>query len=181
MSTITSGPGQTLWRFSDYYLSEQYDTDWGKALNFDGRESDAVRCFFLANAAYWVEEFHFDGLRLDATQDIHDTSEDHILTAIARQVRTSAAKDRAVYIVAENEPQHSHLVRAAEDGGSGIDALWNDDFHHSAQVALSGRTEAYYSDYRGTPQEFISAAKYGFLYQGQWYKWQKKCRGRPRP
>ncbi len=171
------GPeGQTLKLFSDYYFSDYHTTDWGKALNFDGPESAAVRRFVLANAAYWIEEFHFDGLRLDATQDIHDSSQEHILAALARQVRDSAG-DRATLLVAENEPQHTRLVRPADQGGFGIDALWNDDFHHSAQVALSGRSEAYYTDYRGTPQEFISAAKYGYLFQGQWYQWQKKRRG----
>ena len=168
---------QSLDQFSDYYLSENHTTDWGKGLNFDGPESAEVRRFVLANAAYWIEEFHFDGLRLDATQDIHDTSEEHILAALARQVRTSAG-GRGTLVVAENEPQDTRLVRPASRGGFGIDALWNDDFHHSAQVVLSGRGEAYYTDYRGGPQEFISAAKYGYLYQGQWYKWQRR-RGSP--
>ena len=167
------GPeGQSLELFSDFYFSASHATDWGKAMNFDGPESAEVRRFFLANAAYWIEEFHFDGLRFDATQDIHDSSEEHILAALARQVRTSA-RNRATLLVAENEPQNTRLVRPPKQGGFGIDALWNDDFHHSAQVALSGRSEAYYTDYRGTPQEFISAVKYGYLFQGQWYQWQK--------
>ena len=173
------GPeGQTLHQFSDYYLSDHHTTDWGKALNFDGPGSAAVRQFVLANAACWIEDFHFDGLRLDSTQDIHDSSEEHILAALARQVRASAG-NRATLLVAENEPQHTRLVRPLNQGGFGIDALWNDDFHHIAHVALSGRSEAYYSDYRGTPQEFLSAAKYGYLFQGQWYQWQKKRRGTP--
>lgn len=173
------GPeGQSLESFSDYYFSDCLATDWGKALNFDGPEAAGVRRFFLANAAYWIEEFHFDGLRLDATQDIHDSSAEHILAAIARQVRASA-RDRATLLVAENEPQHTRLVRPPNQGGFGLDALWNDDFHHIAHVALSGRNEAYHSDYRGTPQEFISAVKYGYIFQGQWYRWQKKRRGAP--
>ena len=90
-----------------------------------------------------------------------------------------AAKGRGTYIVAENESQHAKLVRSAEQGGYGMDALWNDDFHHSAMVALTGRAEAYYSDYRGTPQEFVSAAKWGYLFQGQRYDWQKQRRGAP--
>ena len=85
----------------------------------------------------------------------------------------------ATLLVAENEPQHTRLVRAADQEGFGLDALWNDDFHHSAHVALTGHSEAYYADYRGTPQEFISAIKYGYLYQGQWYGWQNKRRGTP--
>ena len=82
-------------------------------------------------------------------------------------------------IVAENEPQHTRLVRPAERGGYGLDALWNDDLHHSAVVALTGKNEAYYTDYNGTPQEFISAREVGLLYQGQRYKWQQGRRGTP--
>jgi maltooligosyltrehalose trehalohydrolase len=84
---------------------------------------------------------------------------------------------REVIFIAENEPQEVKLVRPREQGGYGLDGLWNDDFHHSAMVALTGHREAYYTDYLGTPQEFISAMKYGYLYQGQRYKWQKKRRG----
>lgn len=173
------GPaGQHLDHYSDHYFTDRYQTDWGRAPNFDGSHAGPVREFFLANSAYWIDEFHFDGLRLDATQNIYDSSGDHILTAIARQVR-SAAKGRGTLLVAENEPQDTRLIRPLEQGGYGLDAIWNDDFHHSARVALTGRNEAYYSDYRGTPQEFISAAKYGCLYQGQRYRWQNKRRGTP--
>jgi maltooligosyltrehalose trehalohydrolase len=82
-----------------------------------------------------------------------------------------------VIFVAENEPQQVKLVKPPNLGGYGLDALWNDDFHHTAMAAMTGRNEAYYSDYRGTPQELISSVKYGYLYQGQRYKWQKKRRG----
>jgi maltooligosyltrehalose trehalohydrolase len=80
-------------------------------------------------------------------------------------------------LVAENEPQLADLTRSIDEGGNGLDALWNDDFHHTAHVALTGRKEAYYTDYCGTPQEFISAVKWGFLYQGQYYTWQRQRRG----
>lgn len=172
------GPdGNYMGKFAPQFFRET-TTDWGKAINFDGRDSGPVREFVLANACYWIEEFHLDGLRLDATQDIHDSSDDHILRAMAREVRKRAAP-REVIIVAENEPQETRLVRAPERCGYGLDALWNDDFHHTAMVALTGRHEAYYTDYLGTPQEFISSAKYGYLYQGQRYKWQKQRRGTP--
>jgi maltooligosyltrehalose trehalohydrolase len=100
------------------------------------------------------------------------------MVAISRKVR-AAGQGRGTYIVAENECQHAKLVRSVEEGGYGMDALWNDDFHHTAIVACTGRSEAYYTDYKGTPQEFISAVKWGFLYQGQWYRWQTKRRGAP--
>ena len=176
------GPdGNYLRAFSPAYFTDKYKTEWGEAINFDGPDSGPVRDFVAANAAYWIDEFHLDGLRIDATQNIYDDTSDpskHILAEIGRRVR-SAAKDRSTIITNENEPQHPRIVRSLEEGGYGLDALWNDDFHHSAMVALTGRSEAYYSDYRGTAQEFVSAIKYGYLYQGQWYSWQGKRRGQP--
>ena len=173
------GPnGNYLPQFSDHYFDERRRTDWGPAINYDGEGSAAVREFVVANARYWIEEFHLDGLRLDATQDICDASADHVIAAIARSARI-AAGGRRIFLVAENEPQSAKLARPAECGGYGLDALWNDDLHHAAHVALTGRSEAYYSDYGGTPQEFISAMKYGFLYQGQHYAWQQGRRGSP--
>ncbi len=171
------GPeGNYLGIFSDHYTTDRYKTDWGAALNFDGPNSGPVREFFISNARYWIEEFHFDGFRFDATQSIYDESEEHILARLGREAR-AAAGERAVFFVAENEPQETRLVRPPNEGGYGLDALWNDDFHHSAVVALTGRNPAYYTDYRGTPQEFISAVKHGYLYQGQRYAWQKQRRG----
>lgn len=167
-----------LHHFSPDYFSSRYKNEWGEPLNFDGENSGPVREFFLQNAEYWVREFHFDGLRLDATQQIFDSSPRHILADLAERVR-GAAGSRAAYLVAENEPQEIQLIRDAKAGGMGLDALWNDDFHHSAQVAMTGHREAYYTDYLGTPQELVSAMKWGCLYQGQWYAWQKKRRGTP--
>lgn len=172
------GPdGNFLPTFSDSYFSH-HGTDWGDSINFDGPNSGPVREYYLANVRYWAEEFRLDGLRFDATQDIHDESEPHILTEMARTLR-EAAGGRATLTVAENEPQVARLVRPPEKGGIGLDMLWNDDFHHSAMVVLSGRREAYYSDHGGSPQEFISAVKYGYLFQGQLYAWQGKGRGTP--
>ncbi|HEY7210497.1 MAG TPA: malto-oligosyltrehalose trehalohydrolase [Bryobacteraceae bacterium] len=173
------GPdGNYLPNFSPFYLSKKHKTDWGAGINFDGEECGPVREFFCANAAYWIREFHLDGLRLDATQDIHDDSPRHILAAIVEEARR-AAGERSIVVIGENEPQNTVLIRPPEQGGYGLDALWNDDFHHSAMIALTGKAEAYYSDYRGNAQEFVSAMKYGYLFQGQWYRWQKKRRGTP--
>ena len=173
------GPdGNPLERFSREYFTDRYKTDWGAAINFDGPNSSPVRDYFRANAAYWIREFHFDGLRLDATQNIYDESETHIVAEIGAAVRDAGA-GKATLLIAENEPQETRLVRPAAAGGYGLDALWNDDLHHTVLVALTGRTEAYYSDYRGTPQEFVSALKWGYLYQGQWYRWLQTRRGTP--
>jgi maltooligosyltrehalose trehalohydrolase len=165
-------------KFSKDYFTDRYENEWGEAINFDGPNAGPVREFFIANAGYWIDEFHLDGLRLDATQSIHDGSPEHILAAISRRVR-EAARGRATVIVAENEPQQVRLVKPIEQGGYGLDVLWNDDFHHSAMVALTGHNEAYYHDHLGTPQELVSAVKWGYLFQGQYYSWQKQCRGTP--
>ena len=173
------GPeGNCLAQFATEYFTDRYQTDWGKAINFDGEDSKPVREFFVSNAAYWIREFHLDGLRLDATQNIYDSSKRHILAQISETAR-EAAPGRSIYLVGENEPQHTRLVRPVSKGGYGLDALWNDDFHHSARVAMTGRSEAYFTDYRGTPQELMSAIRWGYLYQGQYYVWQEKRRGTP--
>jgi maltooligosyltrehalose trehalohydrolase len=173
------GPdGNVLPSFSVDYFTDRYENEWGEAINFDGSNAHGVRDFFTANAAYWIDEFHLDGLRLDATQSMMDSSPDHIIAAIVRSAR-EAAGDRRIILIGENEPQHTRLVRSPEAGGYGLDALWNDDLHHSAMVALTGHNEAYYEDYLGSPQEFVSAAKYGYLFQGQRYAHQGQPRGTP--
>ncbi|HEX3871916.1 MAG TPA: malto-oligosyltrehalose trehalohydrolase [Pirellulales bacterium] len=173
------GPmGNYVGKFTDSYFSTTHGTDWGQAINFDGENCLGVREFFVANASYWVDEFHIDGLRLDAVQAIRDDSPEHILAAIARQVRSSA-RGRGTIVVAENEFQESRLVESPEVGGYGLDAAWNDDFHHAARVAMTGHNEYYYGDYQGTPQELISSITRGYLYQGQWNVRQQKFRGTP--
>jgi maltooligosyltrehalose trehalohydrolase len=173
------GPdGNYLGSFAPQYFTDLHETDWGAALNFYGAGSGPVREFFIHNAGYWIEEFHLDGLRLDATQNIYDESDDHVVAALTRQARAKAGQ-RSIVVIGENEPQEAHYVRSPEQAGYGIDGLWNDDFHHAALVALRGRNEAYYSDYKGCAQELLSAAKYGYLYQGQWSQWQGKRRGTP--
>ena len=170
------GPdGNYLADFSPDYFTDRYTNDWGGAINFEGPAPRAR--IFVENAGYWIDEFHFDGLRLDATQDIKDASR-----------RTCHRRDRAARPRGGRQP--AHLSRRREraaghaagrgpptQGGYGLDALWNDDYHHTAVVALTGRREAYYTDYTGSAQELISCAKYGYLYQGQWYAWQKQRAG----
>ncbi len=172
-----AGPdGNYLAEFSDSYFTDRHATGWGKAINYDGPGSRGVREFFLANAAYWIDEYRFDGLRLDATDAICDDSTPHLLEEIGRRVR-AAARGRKTIVVAENEPQNTRLVRPVDADGYGLDAAWNDDMHHAAYVTLTGKAEAYFSDYRGAPQELVSAAKQAYLFQGQVYSWQKARRG----
>jgi maltooligosyltrehalose trehalohydrolase len=179
------GPdGNYLAEFSPDYFTDKYTNDWGRAINFEGPA--AAREFFVQNAGYWIEEFHFDGLRLDATQDIKDASPEHVIASIVSRARDVAGR-RSILVIAENEPQDTRVVRPASanddvapiERGYGADALWNDDAHHTAVVALTGRREAYYRDYLGTAQELISCARFGYLYQGQYYSWQKNRRGTP--
>jgi maltooligosyltrehalose trehalohydrolase len=173
------GPdGNYLGTFSDDYLRRDQENEWGDAINFDGNNSGPVREFFISNARYWIEEFHFDGFRFDATQSIFDNSEEYIIGTIGRAAR-AAAGERSIVLFAENERQEAKMVRTREQGGDDLDGVWNDDWHHAAIVALTGRNEAYYSDYTGCPQEFIAAAKHGYLYQGQPSSWQEAPRGYP--
>src|SRR5437660_5589308 len=173
------GPdGNYLGIFSDDYLIREKENEWGNAINFDGPNSGPVREFFITNGRYWVEEFHLDGFRFDATHAIRDRSGEYIIGAVGRVAR-EAAGARSIILVVENDLQEAKMVRPCSEGGDDLDGMWNDDFHHSAVVALTGRNEAYFADYRGTPQEFISAVKYGFLYQGQARSWRKALRGTP--
>jgi maltooligosyltrehalose trehalohydrolase len=173
------GPdGNYLPQFSPEYFTDRYHTDWGKPLNFDGENAEPVREFVLSNVVHWIHEYHLDGLRLDATQNIYDESAEHILTAITRQAR-AVAGERRILVIGENEEQRARLVRPSDEGGCGLDMLWNDDYHHAARVAATGFAEAYYGDFQGTPQELISAVKHGFLYQGQHNTRQGKRRGTP--
>ncbi|HKP92982.1 MAG TPA: malto-oligosyltrehalose trehalohydrolase, partial [Chthoniobacterales bacterium] len=173
------GPdGNYLGIYSGDYLHRERGNEWGDSINFDGDNSGPVREFFITNGRYWIDEFHFDGFRFDATQSIHDESEEHIIGAIGRAAR-AAAGERSIILVAENEPQDTKLIWPRSRGGDDFDGVWNDDLHHSAFVAMTGRHEAYYSDYRGRPQELISGAKYGYLFQGQNYWWHRAERGMP--
>jgi maltooligosyltrehalose trehalohydrolase len=165
------GPaGNSLFRFAPYQPPVRGTNEWGDALDYG---APGVREFLTTNAAYWIDEFHFDGLRLDATQSIIDGGQPHIVAEIVRRARASASP-RSVFLVAENEPQDRRLLDEY-----GLDALVTDDFAHSARVALTGASEGYLHDHRGTPQELVSAVKHGMLYQGQLYAWQRNTRGTP--
>ncbi|MFP2926604.1 malto-oligosyltrehalose trehalohydrolase [Pyxidicoccus sp. 3LG] len=174
------GPdGNYLAKFSPGYFNPKYPNEWGEPTNFDdGEDAGPSRDFFVQNACYWIAEYHFDGLRLDATQSLYDASPRHIVGELVEHAR-AAARGRDVLIIAENEPQDVKVVTPPASGGHGADGVWVDDFHHSARVAMTGRSEAYLMDYRGTAQELLSCALRNSLYQGQYYGWQKKRRGSP--
>ncbi len=163
------GPsGNTIPSFSPAYLHRDQANDWGDGVNF---AEPAVRELYIANAAYWIREFHFDGLRFDATQAIHDAAEPNVMAEMITAAR-AAAPERTLWMVGENEPQDTKLLREY-----GFDALWNDDYHHTARVAATGVVDGYLHDYSGTARELVAALRHGFLYQGQTYPWQRNPRG----
>lgn len=168
------GPdGNVMNLFSEEFTHSKEKTEWGTAINFD---HPSTREFFVTNAKYWIEEFHFDGLRIDAAFAFFSESKEHILAALTKAVKSSNPNKNKI-VIGEDESQNNTLLKPYNESGYGFDAVWNDDFHHSALVRLKGKREAYYVDYSGSCQEFISSFKYGYLYQGQYYYWQKKERG----
>lgn len=160
----------------DRFETDRYENEWGKSMDFEGPESGPVREFFISNSVYWLTEFHFDGFRFDATQVVRDASPVHILSEVSTAARRAAG--RPVILIAEDETQNVTALKDVPEGW-GFDAMWNDDFHHSCRVALTGRARAYLSGYTGSSQELVSSARESFLYQGQYYHWQKKRRGTP--
>jgi maltooligosyltrehalose trehalohydrolase len=169
------GPvGNFIREFSLAFLGRQ--GEWGDEINYDGPGSKNVRAFMTENGAYWIAAYHFDGLRLDATQAIHDNSPEHVISEICRAARAAAAP-RHVFLVGESEPQDARLLKRSGVFPDGLDAIWSEDWHHAAFVAVTGRRQAYFTDYEGTAAEFASMARHGFLYHGQWYSWQTNPRG----
>src|SRR5439155_12100368 len=138
--------------------------------DFDGPDSGPVREFVVSHACGWVSEYHLDGLRLDATQNLFDSSPVHIVKELSDAVR-AAAGGRSVFLVGESERQD---VKLLDDG---LDAIWADDFHHVNRVIASGSAEAYMRDYEGSVRELVSCVLRNSIYQGQYYSWQGKPRG----
>jgi maltooligosyltrehalose trehalohydrolase len=160
------GPdGNYLRVYADDYFTDRHATPWGDAINYDGPNSGPVRHFVLQNVRYWLEEYHLDGLRLDATHAIVDTSTPHLLAQIAAVVHS--LPDRQAVVIAEDHRNLVQEIRAAATGGFGLDGVWADDFHHALRTYLTGEHEAYYANYSGRLEDVATAIESGFLYQGQ--------------
>ncbi|HZY65098.1 MAG TPA: malto-oligosyltrehalose trehalohydrolase [Rubrobacteraceae bacterium] len=158
------GPeGNYLNVYAPQFFTERHATPWGAAINFDGDESRQVREYFIHNALYWIEEYHIDGLRLDAVHAIVDESEKHVLEELAERVQGGPGRDRHVHLVLENEANAARYMR---DGL--YRAQWNDDFHNALHVALTGETSGYYGGYADAPMRLLARClAEGFAYQGE--------------
>ena len=160
-------------------FTDRHETPWGAAINFDGPDSGPVRELIIHNALYWIQEFHLDGLRLDAVHAILDNSPKHLLEELAERVR-AAAPDRHIHLLLENEEnQVKRLVRGENGKPRWYTAQWNDDIHHVLHVAASGETKGYYADYKGDTQKLGRALAQGFAFQGELMPYRGRPRGAP--
>lgn len=171
------GPeGNYLSQFGPYF-TEKYQTPWGAALNFDDKYSDEVRNFFLENALMWLEEFHFDGLRLDAIHEIIDRGAKHLLKELSLEVDELQQKTGKEYVlIAESDLNDTKIINPYEKGGFGLEGQWVDDFHHSLHTVLTGENEGYYKDY-GKMEQLAKAFKQAFVYDGQYSHFRQRTVG----
>lgn len=172
------GPeGNFLGRYAPQFFSERHRTPWGTAIDFDGKGSRIVRDFFVHNALYWLEEYHLDGLRLDAVHAIHDASRPHILTEIARAVRSGPGRSRPIYLVLEKAASEARFLDPP-GGPETFDAQWNDDVHHCLHVMLTGETDGRYRNYADRPSDLLRRAlAQGFAHQGEHSRHRRRARG----
>lgn len=159
------------------YFTDRYRTPWGKAINYDGPESDEVRRYIVSNALYWITEYHIDALRLDAIHGIYDFSARHILRELAEAVHALAAQlERTVLVIAESDLNDVRVIAPIAEGGHGLDAQWNDDFHHALHTLLTGERSGYYEDF-GRLDQLATALRDGFVYTGQHSRYRRRRHG----
>ncbi len=160
------GPDGAYWAlYSPYYFSKEHTTPWGAALNLDGPESRPVRDFFVENAVRWLEEYHLDGLRLDATHALVDDGPRHLLAELQSRAREAVA--RPLLLIAEDHRNLASMLRPESEGGWGLDAVWADDFHHELRRALAGDHEGYYADFTGSAADVAATVRDGWFFKGQ--------------
>ncbi len=159
------------------YFTDKYETPWGRGVNFDGPLSDEVRTYWVENALQWISAFHFDGLRLDAIHAILDFSVEPFLVDLGSAVSECAQQlNRRVYLIAESDRNDPGVVRSIEQGGFGLDAVWNDGFHHALHTQLTGERQGYYADYQGLG-DLVKAYREGFNYSGQFSPYRQRRHG----
>jgi maltooligosyltrehalose trehalohydrolase len=171
------GPeGNYLHSFGPYF-TDRYRTPWGDAVNFDGPDSDPVRHYFISNSLYWITEYHIDALRLDAIHSIYDFSTLHILQELAEAVhRQGAVLGRRVYVIAESDLNDVRVINSPETGGFGLDAQWNDDFHHALLALLTGERAGYYGDF-GLFSDLAKGFREGFVLTGGYSTFRRRRHG----
>jgi maltooligosyltrehalose trehalohydrolase len=175
------GPdGNYLSAYAPQFFTSRHHTPWGDGLNFDGPESRVVRDFFIHSALYWLEEYRFDGLRLDAVHAIADDSEPNIITELAQVVRQKFC-ERRIHLILENADNGArYLKRDTNSNPSLYDAQWNDDLHHAVHVLITGESDGYYSDYSRQPiHQLCRCLAEGFAYQGDYSGYHHAKRGEP--
>jgi maltooligosyltrehalose trehalohydrolase len=161
------------------YFTDRYRTPWGEAVNLDGAGSDEVRRFICDNARMWLEEYHLDGLRIDAVHAMLDRSAVHVLEELAEATRGLAAHlGRPLVLIAESDLNDPRLVRPPAVGGYGLDAQWNEDFHDARHAALTGERSGYYADF-GTLADLAATLRQGFAYGGRYSGYRRRRHGRP--
>lgn len=176
------GPeGNYLHLYAPEFFTKRHHTPWGEAINFDGAESRAVRDFFIWNAIYWLQEYHFDGLRLDAVHAMVDDSEPDFLTELAQTIRHRFGEKRYIHLILENDDNAAHyLERDAEKRAELYNAQWDDDFHHIFHVLVTGESDGYYADYSQRPVgNLCRCLTEGFMYQGEYSPFRHRSRGEP--
>jgi maltooligosyltrehalose trehalohydrolase len=164
------GPdGNYLYAYCPEFFNSKHHTPWGSAINFDGESNETVRRFFSENALYWIEEFHFDGLRMDAVDRIRDDSPQHIMCEVAQVLRNGPGRTRQVHVVIENDVNEaSRLERHSGGAPKCATAQWNDGLHHAAHVVLTGQVDGYYDDFAADPIGLLARSlAEGFAYQGE--------------
>lgn len=171
------GPeGNYLPKFGPYFTA-RHKTPWGDAINYDGERCEGVRRYAVENALYWIREYHFDGLRLDAVQTIKDDSAQHIMAEIQERVQELAHElGRRVSVIAETDENDSRYVKTASRGGYELDAVWSDDFHHAVHAFFTGERQGYYQDF-GDPAQIARALSEGYVFQGEHFGFWKALRG----
>jgi maltooligosyltrehalose trehalohydrolase len=157
------------------YLTDRYETFWGKAINYDDAGCDAVREWVLQSACGWVRDFHVDGLRLDAIHAIYDSSPTHIVAELAARVHEVRAE---AIVIAESGLNDPRVIRPRAQGGFGCDAQWADDFHHALRVLLTGERGGYYADF-GSVADLAKACRRPFVFDGGYSRFRRRCFGAP--
>lgn len=169
--------------FGEYapYFTEHYKTPWGSGINFDGPDSDEVRHFFVRNALYWLENFHFDALRLDAIHGIFDASALPFLAELSKAVETLAFRlGRKIHLIAESDQNDARVLGPTEQGGFGMDGVWSDDFHHAVHTLLTGEKTGYYADF-GEMKHLATTLKNGWYYAGEYSCYRRRKHGNSAP